>query len=85
MYKLNSKPAAPLPKKQAKFGGSFYFRRLFARKKRYYILKKFNSRADYEFCVDGLTLDKIPGKLIEFLIEENDEFKKYMKNNSDIC
>ena len=54
-------------------------------KKEIKFYKKFNSRADYEFCVDGLNLDKIPGKLIEFLIEENDEFKKYMKNNSDIC
>jgi hypothetical protein len=46
------------------------------------VFKKFNIRADYDFCIDGLTLDKIPGKIIEFLIEKNDEFKKYMKNNS---
>jgi shikimate kinase len=58
---------------------AFYYKEL---KKDITFFKKFNSRADYEFCVDGLTLDKIPGKIIEFLIEKNDEFMKYMKNNS---
>ena len=38
--------------------------------------KKFNSRADYEFSVDGLTLDEIPEKLIDLLLKENEEFKK---------
>ncbi len=40
--------------------------------------------ADYQFCVDGLIPDDIAKKIIEFLIEEN-EFKKYIKNNVDIC
>jgi len=46
-------------------------------KKEIIFFKRFNSRADYEFCVDKLTLDKIPGKLIEFLIEKNDELNQY--------
>jgi hypothetical protein len=49
------------------------------------ITKKFNSRADYEFSVDGLTLDNIPEKLIDLLLKENTEFKKYMKIKTGIC
>jgi len=56
-----------------------YFKEI---KKEITFLKRFNSRADYEFYVDGLTLDKIPQMLIEFLIDKNDEFKQYIKNNS---
>jgi len=56
-----------------------YFKEI---KKEITFFKRFNSRADYEFCVDGLALDKIPQMLIEFLIDKNDEFKQYIKNNS---
>ena len=44
--------------------------------------KRFNKRADYEFNIDGLTLDEIPEKLIYLLLKENEEFKSNMKNRS---
>jgi len=40
---------------------------------------KFNNRADYEFNIEGLKLDKIPKCLIDFLDSKNSEFKRYMR------
>ncbi len=59
-----------------------YFKEI---KKDITFFKKFNSRADYEFSVNGLTLDEVPEKLIDLLLNENDEFKKYMKINARNC
>jgi shikimate kinase len=49
-------------------------------KKEITFYKKFNSRADYEFNIEGLNLDNIPEILIEFLISENEEFEEYIKH-----
>ena len=53
-----------------------YFKEI---KKNIIFFKKFNSRADHEFSVDGFTLDEIPEKLIDLLLKENEEFKNNMK------
>ena len=44
-------------------------------KKEITFFNKFNNRADYEFNIEGLKLDKIPKCLIDFLESKNEEFK----------
>jgi len=48
-------------------------------KKEITFFKKFNNRADYEFNIEGLKLDKIPKCLIDFLESKNEEFKRYIR------
>ena len=48
-------------------------------KKEITFFNKFNNRADYEFNIEGLKLDKIPKCLIDFLESKNEEFKRYIR------
>ena len=48
-------------------------------KKEITFFNKFNNRADYEFNIEGLKLDKTPKYLIDFLNSKNSEFKRYMR------
>jgi shikimate kinase len=59
-----------------------YFKEI---KKDITFFKKFNSRADHEFNVDGLTLDEIPEKFIYLLLKENEEIKDNMKIKAVNC
>ncbi|MCL4385380.1 MAG: AAA family ATPase [Cyanobacteria bacterium] len=47
-------------------------------KKEITFFKKFNNRADYEFNIEGLELDKILNSLIDFLNSKNEELKRYI-------